>query len=293
MPIRLSPCVSDSCTYAEWSIDAAARDRLVETLAYLYLFQEENALRVIAALDPTLRPSKGRVAQNVIDKLTAPKPKTRAALDSDDVDVRKKAEQQATTQVEHRDGLLFQYVSWVAARIEMPNAHLTAPHVRSADKGFDGFIVELDSVLGTLERMVICEDKASVDPRPLITGSVWKEIEAILAGMRDDQLLAALTVLVASIPGLSHTQREVIIDGALWHESRQFRVSVATGANIGRDDGFGHVLKGFDLKAPGPMETRMGGVLPFPDVRQGLAALAQDVATCVGMIDARAQVAYV
>ena len=82
------------------------------------------------------------------------------------------------TRIEHRDGLLFQHVSWVAAFMRLPNAKATPPHVRQADKGFDGVLVEVNPAQAGLSRIVLCEDKASVNPRSLVTGSVWPEIRA-------------------------------------------------------------------------------------------------------------------
>ena len=159
----------------------------------------------------------------------------------------------------------------------MPNGAQTSPHVRSADKGFDGFIIEMNQEKDELERIVLCEDKASSAPRGLITGSVWNEIKSIRAGERDDEILADLTTLVSLVAGGDKEWAETIVDEALWEEIRQFRVSVATSENIRRDGGFDHVLKGFQEVAPGDIETRMGGILPFDDVRIGLGELANAV----------------
>ena len=181
MPIHLKRCPSDNCDLTEWSIAETDHESLVEALAYLYLFQERNTLRVIAALEPTRRAPRGRVSENVIDKLTAPAPELLALMKNGTDEERTRASNRAAKQIEHRDGLLFQYLSWIAARLAMPHGHLTAPHVRSADKGFDGFIIELDEE-EALKRVVLCEDKASIAPRGLITGSVWKEIKSIRSG---------------------------------------------------------------------------------------------------------------
>lgn len=59
---------------------------------------------------------------------------------------------------------------------------------------------------------------------------------------------------------------------------------MATGENIRREAGFAHLLEGFGGVAPGNMETRMGGILAFPDVRQGLTVLAEAIARRVRAI---------
>ena len=155
MPITIETSPTPECDFSEWSINRKNRAKLVEVVAYLYLRQEENAMRVIGALEPRRRVSKGKVAQNVVRKLTAPH--------ADDVELfrngtdkeKESAKNRIRTSRLHRDGLLFQHVSWVAARMAIPNGYMTAPHVRQADKGFDGFIVELDDAGEEIARIVL------------------------------------------------------------------------------------------------------------------------------------------
>lgn len=274
MPIQFNTCESAECDLSEWSIGDPVASQLIDALAYLYLRQERNAQNVIEALEPKFRPSRGRVSENVIRKLTAPDPKYIEIMASGSQEEKENAEKMAKKEVERRDGLLFQHLSWLAARLSIPNGVQTPPHVRSADKGFDGFIIEMNEENDALERIVLCEDKASIAPRSLITSSVWKEIKAIRAGERDDEILADLTTLVSRVAEGDEDQAEAIVDEALWEEVRQFRVSVATGENIRRDGSFGHVLSGFKEVAPGEIETRTGSILPFDDVRKGLGELA-------------------
>ena len=66
MPLSLTSTPTTECNFSEWTIGKKNRAKLVEVIAYLYLRQEENAQRVINALEPRRRVSKGRVAQNVV-----------------------------------------------------------------------------------------------------------------------------------------------------------------------------------------------------------------------------------
>ena len=203
---------------------------------------------------------------------------------------RKRAKNRVDNHIAQRDGLLFQHVSWIAARLTLPNGHLTAPHVRKADKGFDGFIIEFNASTGTVDRVILCEDKASEKPRKLVRDSVWKEIDGIVAGERDDQILADLTTLLAGIEGLDDDAAEDAVDAMIWHDVRQFRVSVATGSNRRKKkDGYASILGGFKDVAPGDVASRMGGVLAFDDVRIGLSALAKEVGDRVRAIAAGAR----
>jgi hypothetical protein len=278
MPFSFDPFSTTECSFSEWTINAEQRSVLTEIIAYLYLRQEENAQRVILSLEPKMRASKGKVADNIVRKLTAP-----CESDVDLAEMGSEAEKDAAqkrinTSIIHRDGLLFQHISWVVARIATPNGYMTTPHLRQADKGFDGFIIELDDTKSEIKRIVLCEDKASINPRKLISSSVWPEIEAIRQGDRDDEILADLVTLLKSVPDIN---AETAVDEAFWEEVREYRVAVATGENRRKSGSFIHIIAGFEAAAGGSLKTRYAGILPFEDVRKGLALLAQEVSAKV------------
>lgn len=154
MPLSINPSPTTECNFSEWIIGKKNRAKLIEIIAYLYLRQEENAQRVINALEPRRRVSKGRVAQNVVRKLTAPRAEDVELFRSGTDEQKEAARKRIRTSVIHRDGLLFQHISWVAARLALPNGYMTSPHVRQADKGFDGFIIELEDGGREIKRIV-------------------------------------------------------------------------------------------------------------------------------------------
>ncbi|MGO4916546.1 hypothetical protein, partial [Pseudogemmobacter sp. W21_MBD1_M6] len=202
MPIVLSERLSAECCLNEWSIESGKREQLVTVLAYLYVQQEQNAERVIKELETRARSSTDRVLPNAIQKLTAPKKADLELSRDGDLNEQKKAGDRIKVSIYHRDGHLFQNVSWVAARLANPASILAPPHVRQADKGFDGFIIEFDEAQKRVLKVVLCEDKASENPRTLITRSVWKEIGSIQEGEREDEAFSSLTTLLKTIPNL-------------------------------------------------------------------------------------------
>ncbi|WP_174870608.1 hypothetical protein [Pectobacterium polaris] len=278
MLITFNQTSTVECEFSEWIISNKNRAKLIEVIAYLYLRQEENAQRVINTLDPQPRVPKGRVAENVVRKLTAPRAEDVELLKSGNEAEKKAAGKRIDTSIIHRDGLLFQHISWVAARLELPNGYMTSPHVRQADKGFDGFIIELDESVGEIKRILLCEDKASKSPRNLITSSVWPEIGAIRNGDRDDEILADLVTLLRGVPSID---AEEAVDKIFWEGAREFRVAVATGENQRRAGSFLHIIDGFETIAGGELDTRTAGILAFEDVRKGLELFAREVAAKV------------
>lgn len=278
MPIIFNQASTTECKFSEWTISNKSRAKLIEVIAYLYLRQEENAQRVINTLEPRRRVSKGRVAENVVRKLTAPRAEDVELLQSGTDAQKEAARNRMKTSVIHRDGLLFQHISWVAARLALPNGYMTSPHVRQADKGFDGFIIELDNSGREIKRIVICEDKASKSPRTLISSSVWPEIRNIRDGDRDDEILADLVTLLKGVPNID---AEAAVDEMFWEGAREFRVAVATGEDQRKVGSFLHIIAGFEAVAGGELEARTAGVLAFENVREGLALLAAEVAAMV------------
>lgn len=275
MPLTITPFSTKECGFAEWSISKKSRATLVEIIAYLYLRQEENALRVINALEPHRRVRKGKVAENVIDKLTAPKQADIDLLRTGNDKQKVSAKNKIDTDIIHRDGLLFQHVSWIVARLAFPAGYMTSPHVRQADKGFDGFIIEFDAKTNEISRIVLCEDKASIAPRGLISSKVWPDVTSIRRGERDDEILADLVTLLKSVP---YIDAEATVDQVFWEEVREFRVAVATGEDVRNKAGdFLHLIAGFEAVAGGSITSRSAGVMAFKDVRVGLDVLAGEV----------------
>ena len=173
-----------------------------------------------------------------------------------------------------RDGLLFQHISWVAATIQFPDAKACPPHVRKADKGFDGLLIELDATSSGLARVILCEDKASTDPRSLVTGKIWPEIVLITGGEKDLEILDAVTAILDTVHGV---ERETVLLNVIWSRSRQFRVALTAGPEQIKAGGYSHLFSGFDSHAIGAVETRMAEVMPMPDVRAYLEDLAERI----------------
>ena len=111
-------------------------EALAEAVAWLYLRKERHAARVTQALQPGRAALPGGVVENAITALSVRTDDLVDALASPDDAKRRAAEAKRETRVEHRDGLLFQHVSWIAAFMRLPHAKATPPHTRQADKGF-------------------------------------------------------------------------------------------------------------------------------------------------------------
>jgi hypothetical protein len=166
-----------TCTLSTWVVTDAVN--FVDVLAWLYLRKPSHAARIMNNLNPGSAGFPGRVFENAIKLLCYEISDIAADLASPGSDVAAEAKKICDARVALRDGLLFQHVSWVAATIQFPGAAACPPHVRKADKGFDGLLIEIDPQTAGISRLVLCEDKASVNPRSLVTGKIWPEREGV------------------------------------------------------------------------------------------------------------------
>lgn len=273
MPLHFEKAENnDICVLTQWSVDQ--HDVLVEALAWLYLRKPLHSFRIMQGLEPGTVGLFGSAKQGAIDLLRYDISDIVADLQSADPDVRESAKKKHDARMSHRDGLLFQHISWIAARLQFPTAEATPPHVRKADKGFDGVLVDVDIANVQLSRVVLCEDKASISPRGLVTSSIWPDVKSIIAGDRDIEVLDAITPLLSS---LQEDDRELAIARLVWERARHFRVALTAGDDQIQNDAYNHLFSGFDDNAGGEVTARLAEVMPMKDVRKNLDDLAAEV----------------
>jgi hypothetical protein len=172
----------------------------------------------------------------------------------------------------HRDGWMFQVMSWIAANRATPSGLIRAPHMILADKGFDGLQLEIDGATGLVVAAVIFEDKATDNPRDTIRKKVWPEFEKLEAGERENVLTAEVTALLM-------THREIDVDHAIrsviWKQARHYRISITVGDRHAGEVGRRRLFKGYDSIAGGAAKRRRGEIILIPDLRLWMARLAE------------------
>lgn len=278
MPLQITPTVIPAlCQLSSWSIKD--EDEFIQALAWLYLQKPTHAEKIARALIPLKKAGlPGNPFLGAMEKLTYRLDDLTADLASADNKIQRKAKEQLDARVSHRDGLLFQHISWLAAAIQFPNSLKAPPHSRAADKGFDGVILDVNLSTKKISRLIMCEDKASTDPRRHVRKAVWEEFKIIAAGIRDDEVNSSVTGLLSTLHGASEEDLEDILDAVCWQKVRQFRVAVAVGPDRARKGVYAHLFRGFDKAHPkGTETTRYAEVMPMQDVRQTLDEIAKKV----------------
>lgn len=267
--------LSPTCNFSQWAL--IDEGRLVRTLAWLYLRKPIHAVQIINQLEPSKAGFPGKVFENAISLLSIRLADIASDLSNADPEKKKTANNKKNKRIEQRDGLLFQHLSWVAASIDMPTALATPPHVRRADKGFDGLLVSIEDAYGAISSVVLCEDKASINPKSLVQGSVWTEIDGIVNGDKDLELLDAITAILREQSGLESDKQEELLDALIYEQTRAFRVAVTVMPANADAGGYQHIFNDFEKHALGADTVRLAEVLQSDDTRAFLRTLARKV----------------
>ncbi|WP_428060262.1 hypothetical protein [Brevundimonas sp.] len=245
MPLTLTPIDHDDLCHG-WRWEIANEADLARKVAMVALGQYWHVAQILAGIDKKSPPTRKEAAAAAIKRLTVP----------DDSDPW------------HRDGWVFQTISWIAAHRTEKGVVARAPHAIEAHKGFDGIQLRLDKKGHLVTAIVIFEDKATDSPRKTIRADVWDGIRSLEKGERMPELIHdATTILEAQqsvFPGLDIDQA---IEKILWEEVRHYRVSITTSDTHIKDAARKKLFKGFDTVAPGKASRRRADTMHFDDLR--------------------------
>ena len=179
---------------------------------------------------------------------------------------------------DHRDGLLFQTISWIVAHKEAAvGSVIRVPHLIRAHKGFDGIQIE---IAGTenLTALVIFEDKATTKSRDTIRDDVWPSFRELEAGERENELMQEATTL---LDRAKNVDREKIIQNIIWGQIRRYRLSITGEQAHKGQNRFRSLVEGYETVAPGAPERRTIAVLCFDDLRKLMTIFAAKVGTAI------------
>jgi hypothetical protein len=247
MPIQLAPIPKNSMFSGYiWTLES--EDQLARLVARVFLGRYLHVEKILAKLGPKALSFSSAAAAEAKAKLVV------------------KTGQDPW----HRDGLLFQAMSWVAAHqaADPTSSVFSLPHQIPAHKGFDGLQIQLDKH-GKLSGLIISED----NPRTTITNDVWPEIQLLNGGKRQTELMQETTALLQRA---SVADPDQVIEGIVWKRIRSFRVSITGGPGHDADPGLSKLFKGYDTAAPGKdAAKRRAEVVCFPAFGHGWTDLLQ------------------
>lgn len=174
----------------------------------------------------------------------------------------------STGNVVHRDGWMFQVMSWFAAHLRTPGALLNTPQMIHAHKGLDGLQVIIDAA-SKVTAVVIFEDKATENPRSTVRDKVWPEFIEFEAGENEHLVTAEVTQLLKAS---GHPFPQEAVADLMWTNVRRYRLSIT--AENSTDKSQAKLFKGYEENVPGGIERRRAEVFEIVELRKWMDTLA-------------------
>lgn len=128
---------------------------------------------------------------HVINQLSSQAPQTPNAVITNIIN------KLASTSTEKRDGWLFQMISWLALVYKHSGERFFTqqPHGAPAHHGIDGLAIIFTNK-NTIDKIIICEDKFTDNPRNLIQREVWPEFELFEKSHKDHVLVSTFSTIL-------------------------------------------------------------------------------------------------
>ncbi|TDL79741.1 hypothetical protein E2L08_08435 [Palleronia sediminis] len=169
----------------------------------------------------------------------------------------------------HRDGWMFQVISWIAAHRSGRPGVIRSPHMRHADKGLDGLMVEFDDT--EIARVVISEEKATGNARTMVRDRVWPEFRDFETGRRDAELNDGVSTLLADG---GYPNPDAVVAAILWTEKRAYRVAVTIDDTHASEKGLKALYKGYETAVSGEIGRRRAETFQVQDLRPWFESIA-------------------
>ena len=92
-----------------------------------------------------------------------------------------------------------------------------------------------------IARVVICEDKATRNPRAQIRNKVLPDFVNYESGARDNELIAAVATILSRI-GIHEADQ--VVENILWDNQRAYRLAVTVVPDLAAPSAQGRLFKG-------------------------------------------------
>ncbi|MRG73924.1 hypothetical protein GH722_19370 [Alphaproteobacteria bacterium HT1-32] len=227
--LNIEACkVNEHCVGLRWEVSDA--DYLARIISVIAMGQAVHAAQIIADLSPA--------APAINDEALREYAKLRLSIKGDTKNAQKASRW-------HRDGLIFEAISWVAARqLADGEVLLKDPHISATTQGLDGFMIELDEKGTTITRATIFEDKCSEDPRRMFRDEILPAFAVYHRNKRASELVAAAATLISTkLTGTAATQAAARV---LDLQFRAYRAGLAIEACSDSENGRAALFKGYE-----------------------------------------------
>lgn len=258
--IQMSPVPVDAhVTGYEWAVtDLAA---LAELIAVILLGQAEHAAQIIQQMEPSV---PAYTDDDLIEDAKM------------QMQIKGSNARQRVASRAHRDGFLFECMSWIAARQEGDDrTFLKDPHLDPTSHGLDGLILQLAPKAAEIVRATICEDKCTRNARPTFRKVLKYFGEHHVGAKRARDLVANAAELIRD-SGVKGTAAVHAAARVTDRSVRCYRAALTTHTLSTADRV--KLFKGYDGLAGLGQDQRVGVTFPVTDpLRKWFRSLAEAV----------------
>ena len=160
-----------------------------------------------------------------------------------------------------RDGLIFEIISWIAAKqVSGDKCFLKDPHTSSTSQGLDGIMIELNEDGSEILKSTIFEDKCTDNPRDTFTQKVIPGFLDRHGNTRNAELIAAAASLI-QLSGVSNVQAMSMVRKVIDNSSRQYRAGFALTKDFDTEEAQKALFKGYNKIKDIKQEQRIGASL--------------------------------
>ena len=160
-----------------------------------------------------------------------------------------------------RDGLIFEIISWIAAKqVAGGRCLLKDPHINATTQGLDGFMIELSEDGNNILRSTIFEDKCTESPRKTFTQSVLPGFLDRHCNTRNAEIIAIAASLI-KLSGKGDVSAMVMAEKVLDNNFRYYRAGFALTNDFDTDEARIELFKGYDKVDNITAEQRIGASL--------------------------------
>lgn len=183
----------------------------------------------------------------------------------------------------HRDGFLFECISWIATR-QGANDRIFQkdPHISATSQGLDGLVVELEPMKAQIKTVTICEDKCTDYPRNKFRDEVMPTfMEHHGNQVRGRELLATAVDIIKS-KFSNGTEALIAAQRVMELGRRRYRAALTVDATIDTPEKRAKLFKNYNGLAGIEQSQRIGATFVMSgDLRTWFQQLADAVIAAI------------
>ena len=244
-----SIAISQHCVGSRWV--SANIDYLARTIAVIAMGQATHAAQIIRKMLPA-EPAINH------DQLREAAKAQLSIVGSNQAQIKARRS--------HRDGLIFESISWIAAQQSVTGlALLRDPHLSSTTQGLDGLMIELDASGVAITCATIFEDKCSEDPREQFREKIMPAFRMAHHGSKRAPDLVATAASLLEKTGMDGTAASKASARVLDKTYRAYRGSLAITPTDDTIDRYQALFKDYEDLDGIDAARRIGGMLVTAD----------------------------